>query len=67
MTLLEREKDFELRKELKEKRQEATQENNGKVWIIRRGKVIDVTRKTNQNIEGEETGTQQIKVTAQIH
>ena len=62
MTLLERERDFELRKLLQEKRQEATRENNGKVWIIRRGKVIDVTRKTIQHTEDQ---TQ--KTTAQIH
>ena len=69
MTLLEREQDYKLRQELKEKKLEATQQNNGKVWIIRRGKVIDVSRKSNQKPEQEKDNppSQKMTVTAQIH
>ena len=43
MTPLERKEDYELRTQLKQKREESRQKNDGIRWIIRKGKVVDVT------------------------
>ena len=41
MAPTERKEDYELRKQLKAKRQQAEQKEEGTQWIIRRGKVIE--------------------------
>jgi hypothetical protein len=43
MTPLERKEDYELRTQLKQRREESRQQNDGIRWIIRKGKVVDVT------------------------
>lgn len=44
MTLVEREEDLLLRKELKEKKAESLKQLDGANWIIRKGKVTNITR-----------------------
>lgn len=44
MTTAEREEDWKLRQELKEKRKESDEKQDGAKWIIRRNKVINIAR-----------------------
>ncbi len=48
MTVLEREKDLELRTELRKKREESLKNLDGGVWIIRKERVVNIARKQNQ-------------------
>ena len=49
LTMMERREDYMLRMELKKKRAESTATEDGKRWIIRRGKIVDVTPSRRQS------------------
>lgn len=51
MTPTERREDYLLRTELKKKRAESTDKEDGKHWIIRRGNIVDVSRLPSQSGE----------------
>ena len=48
-TPLERKEDYELSTELKQRREESKKKNDGIRWIIRKGKIVDVTPRRHTN------------------
>ena len=49
LTMMERREDYMLRMELKKERTESTATEDRKRWIIRRGKIVDVTPSRRQS------------------
>ena len=62
MTYMERKEDQELRRELKEKREESNKKQDRARWIIRRGRVVNTARPERLQIQGHASALPQDEV-----